>query len=118
MENLAIPERLSALKWYFESKNLSLKNALSLRTPLQAEQQKELRLYYSEYFASLISATELLFEDAYPHKEQFSAALYAGFVFDQLPDGEHNYSYVRELRNSVIHRGLDLCSAGHAYGTN
>ena len=109
-------EVLSALRWYFESKNLALKNALKLRCPLSVEQQIELRQYYSEYFVNLVSATELLLKNEYLYREEFRESLKSSLVFEALPDGENNYSYVRELRNSIIHRGFDICSAAHACG--
>ncbi|GEM_PF-1003376 len=106
-------EVLCALHWYFVSKNLALKNALAFRCPLSVEQQRELRQYYSEYFVSLVSATELLLEQEYKHCTQFKTALESAFVFDSQPDGESNYVYIRELRNSIIHRGLDVAAAAH-----
>lgn len=108
-------EILCALNWYFESKNLALKNALRFRCPLSVEQQRELRQYYSEYFAGLVSATELLLESEYKHCVEFKTALENTFVFDSLPDGERNYVYIRELRNSIIHRGLDVSAAAHVH---
>ena len=108
-----ISETLSAVKWYFELKNLSLRNALLLRCPLSVEMQKDLRQYYSQYFSGLLSATELLLEKEYENHIAFKKTLEAGFVFDGFPDGEKNYSYLREFRNSVIHRGLDISSAAH-----
>lgn len=109
-------EILCALKWYFESKNLALKNALQFRCPLSVEQQRELRQYYSEYFASLVSAIDLLRETKYRHSGKFKDVLEKAFVFDSFPDGRNNYLYVRELRNSILHRGLDVCSAAHVNG--
>lgn len=106
-------EILCALRWYFDSKNLALKNALEFRCPLSVEQQRELRQYYSEYFASLVSATELLLESEYAHCAEFKTTLEGTFVFDSLPDGKSNYAYIRELRNSIIHRGLDVSAAAH-----
>lgn len=106
-------ELLSALKWYFESKNLALKNALKLRCQLSVEQQRELRQYYSGYFAGLISATELLRDQGYSYSDKFKRLLADNFVFDLLPNGASNYSYIRVLRNSIIHRGLDICSTAH-----
>jgi hypothetical protein len=37
-------------------------------------------------------------------------------VFDGFPDGKANYSYIRELRNAVVHRGLNITSAAHIDG--
>jgi len=108
-------ELRSAIEWYFESKNLAVKNALKLQCPLSLEQQKELRQYYSEYFVGLVSAIELLRESSYEFNTQFKERLCPAFAFDQFPDGKNNYSYIRELRNSIVHRGLDICSAAHVY---
>lgn len=108
-------ELRSAIGWYFESKNLAIKNALKLQCPLSSEQQKELRQYYSEYFVSLVSATDLLWEPSYEFNTKFKEQLSDAFAFDSFPNGETNYLYIRELRNSVVHRGLDICSAAHVY---
>lgn len=106
-------EILSAVKWYFELKNLSLKNALSLRCPLSVENQKDLRQYYSQYFSGLLSATELLLEKGYSNHAAFKRNLEEKLSFEGYPAGEKNYSYLRELRNSIIHRGLDIGSSAH-----
>lgn len=108
-------ELRSALEWYFESKNLAIKNALGLRCPLSPEQQKELRQYYSEYFVALVSATELLCEPSYEFSTRFKERLNATLSFEAFPDGKGNYDYIRELRNSIVHRGLDICSAAHVH---
>lgn len=116
MNNL---ELLSSLKWYFELKNLSLKNILTFHTPLSIEQQNDLRLYYSQYFSALLSATELLRDQKYNKNSiAFVTSLKLKFVFDEDTDGEINYSYLRELRNSAIHRGMDLTSSAHINNDN
>lgn len=106
-------EVLGGLKWYFESKNLSLKNALKFRSPLSAENQTDLRLYYSQYFVSLLSATEFLFEKKYIFRKEFADQLYEKFVFEDKSNGEENYLYLKELRNSIVHRSYDILSASH-----
>ena len=108
-------ELRSALEWYFESKNLAIKNALGFSCPLFPEQQKELRQYYAEYFVALVSATELLCEQSYEFSTRFREQLNAALSFEAFPDGKGNYDYIRELRNSIVHRGLDICSAAHVY---
>ena len=109
-------EILSAVKWYFELKNLLLKNALALRCPLSVEDQKDFRQYYSQYFAGLLSATELLLEKEYPNRAGFKKRLEEKLTFEKFPDGKKNYAYLRELRNSIIHRGLNISSAAHING--
>lgn len=107
-------ELLMSAKWYFEIKNLSLKKILEIKAPLSVEQQNELRLYYSQYFTSLLSATELLSDEKEnKHFQAFRIKLKQQFVFDSFIDGDCNYSYLRELRNSIIHRGIDITSSTH-----
>lgn len=108
-------ELRSSLEWYFESKNLAIKKALGFRCPLSPEEQKELRQYYSEYFVALASAIDLLGEQSYEFSTQFKAQICAALSFGVFPDGESNYNYIRELRNSIVHRGLDVCSAAHVH---
>lgn len=112
-EIIRTSEMLSAVKWYFELKNLSLRNALALRCPLSVDNQKDLRQYYSQYFAGLLSATELFLEKDYPSSSSFRNLLYKKLSFENFPNGEKNYAYLRELRNSIIHRGLDISSTAH-----
>jgi hypothetical protein len=106
-------ELLSSIRWYFESKNQALRNALSTQCPLSVEAQRDARLYYSQYFASLLSATELLLEKEYPHKAAFEKKLTANLSLPDFPNGEKNYLYLKELRNSIVHRGYDITSAAH-----
>ncbi len=116
MDNIKSRYIRFTLKWHFEAKSLALRNAVTLRCPLSVEQSKQLRLNYSEYFAHLVSATELLLEPEYKYREQFKQTLEAEFTFDEWPDGNHNYAFIRELRNSIIHRGHDITSASHVDG--
>lgn len=106
-------ETVYALEWHFEAKRLALRNALKFRCPLSPTAQNELRLYYPEYFAHLLSATEMLREADYPHSQSFISSLERRFVFEGRPDGASNYAFVRELRNAVIHRGLNINAAAH-----
>jgi hypothetical protein len=106
-------EIVSGLRWYFQAKNLALKNALSIRCPLSVDQQNDIRIYYSLYLANLMSATEMLLEKEYPFSQDFKQELEASLSFSSFTDGENNYAYLRELRNAVIHRGFDICNAAH-----
>lgn len=104
---------ISGLKWYFQAKNLALKNALSIKCPMSVDQQNDIRIFYSLYLANLLSATEMLLEREYPFSQDFKQELEAALSFPSHPNGESNYSYLRELRNAVIHRGFDISSSAH-----
>lgn len=107
---------LPSLCWYMSARRTSLRAALSFRTPLSALDQIDLRVHYSAYFSNLLSATELLRETASSQPKDFEARLRAGLVFEGFQDGEANYAYLRELRNSIVHRGLDITAAAHIDG--
>lgn len=110
-------EAISGIKWYFEAKNLAIKNALRIRCPLSVADQKDLRVNYSQYLANLLAATEILAKDfkgpdSKAH-ERYKAILYEALDFDSNGKGEANYLYLKELRNSVVHRGADISSSAH-----
>lgn len=102
----------SAIKWYFESKNVALRKALQIRGPLSGEQHNDLRVFYSQYLISLVSAVDALLEKEYPFSAHFRDMLFREFVTDGYEDGEQNYAYLKELRNSIVHRGEDIAGRG------
>ncbi len=94
----------------------ALRAALSFRTQLSVTEQTDLRVHYSSYFLNLLAATELLRETTTLPPNDFETRLYSRLVFDGFQDGEANYLYIRELRNAVVHRGLDITSTAHIDG--
>jgi hypothetical protein len=42
--------------------------------------------------------------------------LLAALIFSNATDGESNFLYLRELRNSIVHRGLDVTQAATFHG--
>lgn len=103
-------EILSAIEWYFESKNFHLEKAIAIRAPLSIEDQKELRIAYSNYFTSLMAAIDILLEKSYRYHQDFRIELFKAFACE-VHTGEDCYYYLRELRNSIVHRGYDISSA-------
>ncbi|BEP48921.1 hypothetical protein [Variovorax sp. V116] len=99
-------ELLGAITWYFEAKALSLATVLSLRAPLSAEQQRQLRYGYSQYFVSLMSAVDVVTESK--DGPAFNALLCSRLVAAGLEDGAANLRYLRELRNAIVHRNEDI----------
>ncbi|SEQ22856.1 hypothetical protein SAMN04244573_01225 [Azotobacter beijerinckii] len=118
MTTLSIANRdmLYSLSWYMSARQSALRAALSFRTQLSANDQADMRVHYSGYFLNLLAATELFRETTTLQPNDFEAQLYSRLVFDEFQDGEANYSYIRELRNAVVHRGLDITSAAHIDG--
>lgn len=55
-------------------------------------------------------------EKEYSSNTSFRSLLCKKLSFEDFPDGEKNYDYLRELRNSIIHRGLDINSGAHIKG--
>jgi hypothetical protein len=107
---------LHSLSWYMSARQTALRAALSFRTQLSVTDQIDIRVHYSGYFLNLLAATELLGGAASVRPNDFFTLLYSRFAFDGFPDGTANYSYIREMRNSVVHRGLDITSGAHIDG--
>lgn len=107
---------LYSLSWYMSARQTALRAALSFRTQLSVTDQADMRVHYSGYFLNLLAATELFRETTTLQPNNFEAQLYSRLVFDGFQDGKANYCYIRELRNAVVHRGLDITSAEHIDG--
>jgi hypothetical protein len=118
MTTLSIANRdmLYSLSWYMSARQTALRAALSFRTPLSVTDQTDMRIHYSGYFLNLVAAIELFRETTTLQPNEFEAQLYLRLVFNGFHDGEANYSYIRELRNAVVHRGLNIASAMHVDG--
>ncbi|MFM0240428.1 hypothetical protein [Paraburkholderia phytofirmans] len=109
-------DMLYSLSWYMSARKTALRAALSFRTQLSVTDQMDMRVHYSGYFLNLLAATELFRETTTLQPNTFETQLYSRLVFDGFQDGEANYSYIRELRNAVVHRGLNITSAAHIDG--
>lgn len=118
MKILSIANRdmLYSLSWYMSARQTALRAALSFRTPLSVTEQVDIRVHYSGYFLNLLAATELFRETTTLQPSDFEAQLNSRLIFDGFPDGAANYSYLRELRNAVVHRGLDITTDAHIDG--
>lgn len=100
------------LDWYFTCKNYALKSALKYRSPLNKDAMIEMRFYYSQYFTNLLSAIDLM--RSTPKAEEFCVSLNMSLDLNGA-DGKLNLLYLRELRNSLIHRGEDIASSAFFY---
>ncbi|WP_317202174.1 hypothetical protein [Janthinobacterium sp.] len=118
MTTLSIANRdmLHSLLWYMSARQTALRAALSFRTQLSVTEQTDMRVHYSGYFLNLLAAIDLFRDTATLQSNAFEAQLCSRLVFDVFQDGAANYSYLRELRNAVVHRGLDITSAAHIDG--
>ncbi len=114
--SVATRDMLQSLSWYMSARQTALRAALSFRAPLSVTDLTDMRVHYSGYFLNLLAATELFRETTTLPGNDFKARLYSSLVFDRFSDGEANYLYIRELRNAVVHRGLDITSSVHFDG--
>jgi hypothetical protein len=72
-----------------------------------------MRVHHSLYFVNLLSSIDHICDHL--HDQPAHRAF-----LDQIEDGfgrTDNFKYVRELRNEIVHRGLDPTVAGHADDT-
>ena len=114
--SIANRDMLYSLSWYMSARQTALRAALAFRTQLSATDQTDIRVHYSGCFLNLLAATELLRETTSLQPNDFEARLYSCLVFEGFQDGKANYAYIRELRNAVVHRGLDITSSAHIDG--
>lgn len=114
--SVADQDMLYSLSWYMSARQTALRSALVFRAQLSANDQTDMRVHYSGYFLNLLAATDLFLETTTLQPKEFEARLCARLAFDGFQDGESNYCYIRELRNAVVHRGLDITSAVHYDG--
>lgn len=115
--SIATQHMLHSLTWYLSARQTSLRAACSFRTPLSVTDQMDMRVHYSGYFLNLLSAIDLMRETTTFSPNRFDRQLISRFVFNGFPDGKANYSYIRELRNAVVHRGLNIASIAHIDGS-
>lgn len=107
---------LETLKYYIQARNVARNIAAAYSSPLAEKDWVELRFYYSSCLSSIVSLTEYLAEELYPYRREFIDSINKDFVFEGFPDGEQNYSFLRGLRNMVVHRGHDLTASAHMDG--
>jgi len=96
------------LVWYLETRNWAFEK---MRTCPRGSHPFDVRMYHSQYFANLLSAVDHVCDhlrDDSPARSAFVA---------KIEGGIQNYPYVRELRNAIVHRGLDPTAAAHADDT-
>lgn len=109
-------DMLYSLSWYMSARKTALRSALSFRMPLSVQEAMDMRVHYSGYFLNLVAAIDLIRDTTTLSSGNFKSLLYSRLVCDGFQDGEANYFYIRELRNAVVHRGLDITSDQHFDG--
>lgn len=109
-------DMLYSLSWYMSARKTALRSALSFRMPLSVQEAMDMRVHYSGYFLNLVAAIDLIRDTTTLPSGNFKSLLYSRLVCDGFQDGEANYFYIRELRNAVVHRGLDITSDQHFDG--
>lgn len=92
---------LQSMTWYFSKANRALSQISAIKPPANSD---DIRFYYGVYTESICSALDLIREQqGYSHNKMKS-------VFT-----EDAYIYLRELRNSIVHRGYDLSREGTVF---
>lgn len=99
------------LFWYFEIRNWAFGK---IKTCPRGSHPFDIRMHHALYFVNLVSAVDHVSDHLRGDEPTRRAFI------DRIEDGfrdTQNYKYVRELRNAIIHRGLDPTAAGHADDT-
>ncbi len=106
MEFTMLDKRLEVIFFYMRNKRYAVSRLKTFIPPLDDMRLAEMQVAYGLYFNSLISVID------YINKDLAQAKIVNDLI--TIVGGEENYGYIRELRNSIIHRGLDVSSAGTA----
>jgi hypothetical protein len=96
------------LLWYLEARNWAFEK---MKTSPHGSNAFDLRMHHSLFFVNLMSAVDHVADYLKDNKANPDAFI------DRIKDGfgkGDDYNYVRELRNSVVHRGFDPSAAGHS----
>ncbi len=102
---MRVIELLNAMTWHLECMKLASEAIDSFRPPADSFQ---MRMHYSIYITNCMSALDMLVE---VFGSSFTDALDKAL---ELPDnsGKDVRRYLRELRNGVVHRGVDPTANG------
>lgn len=97
------------LLWYLEARNWAYEK---LQISPHGSELFDLRMHHSLFFVNLMSAvdhvTDYLRNGKESERSAFLNRIKRGF-------GEtSDYTYTRELRNAVVHRGFDPCESAHS----
>jgi hypothetical protein len=102
---MTILDLLEGISQHLESMALALNGIHNLRPPADPRQ---MRGHHSHYIANFMSAVDMIGD---VHGKRFWAELEAALATPNVP-GAVMLGYMRELRNSVVHRGLDPATGG------
>lgn len=89
-------EILNSLIWYYTKANNSFTAILNTYPPTTED---HLRLHYGIYIESIISAVDHMIDCKYLNNAK---------IYEVISKEEFNY--LRQLRNSIIHRGFNVCT--------
>lgn len=99
-----LDERLETIFYYMQTKRFAIYKMTKFVPPIDGIQLEEMQIMYGIYFNSFISLIEYI-------KNEFKQQEIIDICY-QLYGSSNNYMYIRELRNSIIHRGLNVANAG------
>lgn len=99
-----LKKELETIFYYLKTKRFAISKMAKFIRPLDNEQSEEMQIIYGIYFNSFSSLIDYIEKDL--NQKHIKEICYR--IFGSLD----NFLYVKELRNSIIHRGLDLSQAG------
>lgn len=108
-------ENLGTIFFYLRNKRFAIRKMLAFTPPLDDDKTEDTQIAYGIYFNSLISLidfTKNKIENLALNNDKLS-------VLEQnlisIIGSDDNYRYIRELRNSIVHRGYDVLKMAYMY---
>jgi hypothetical protein len=101
---------LDGVFWYLETRNWAFQK---IRLCPRGSQGLDIKMYHYLYFSNLFGAIDIVgdYRRSIGETADFDEEVRSRFA------NHNDYQYARELRNSIVHRGLDSAAAGHADDT-
>lgn len=98
---------MDGLLWYLETRNWAFDK---LRTCPHGSLLLDIKMYHYLYFANLFGAVDIVRDYIKARGERL---VFDDRVSQAFPRSD-DYRYARELRNAIVHRGLDPAAAAHS----
>ena len=103
-------ENLGTIFFYLRNKRFAIKKMIAFSAPIDEDKTEDTQIAYGIYFNSLVSLIDFTKEKIEKLKNVNGTSPFSELETNliNILGSEDNYHYLRELRNSIVHRGYDV----------
>ncbi len=112
-------ENLGTIFFYLRNKRFAIKKMIAFSAPIDEDKTEDTQIAYGIYFNSLVSLIDFTKEKIEKLKNVNGTSPFSELETNliNILGSEDNYHYLRELRNSIVHRGYDVLKMAYMYQT-